>query len=113
MKRKGTVILAVLMIVLLTAALVACDPSGSQGGGGGGSAADTYTEVVTPYYLNVNNPTTNMSKYFVDEFSLDDITYSVVYKVERKNDRTGVVESTSTRQGTEKSTATAIRRLTP
>lgn len=106
MKRKGTVILAVLMIVLLTAALVACDPSGSQGGGGDGSAADTYTEVVTPYYLNVNNPTTNMSKYFVDEFSLDDITYSVVYKVERKNDRTGVVESTSTKQGTEKFTAT-------
>ena len=99
MKRRVTIIIAVLLVLFVATALVACDPSGTQGGTSGGTGTDGTTETVTvtPCYLNVNNPTSNMAKAFVDEFSVDDITYSVVEQVVRKNSLTGEIISTSTR----------------
>ena len=99
MKRRVTIIIAVLLVLFVATALVACDPSGTQGGTSGGTGTDGTTETVTvtPCYLNVNNPTSNMAKAFVDEFSVDDITYSVVEQVVRKNSLTGEIISTTTR----------------
>lgn len=99
MKRRVTIIIAVLLVLFVATALVACDPSGTQGGTSGGTGADGTTETVTvtPCYLNVSNPTSNMAKAFVDEFSVDDITYSVVEQVVRKNSLTGAIISTSIR----------------
>ena len=99
MKRRVTIIIAVLLVLFVATALVACDPSGTQSGtsGGTGTGGTTETVTVTPCYLNVNNPTSNMAKAFVDEFSVDDITYSVVEQVVRKNSLTGEIISTSTR----------------
>lgn len=99
MKRRVTIIIAVLLVLFVATALVACDPSGTQGGTSGGTGTDGTTETVTvtPCYLNVSNPTSNMAKAFVDEFSVDDITYSVVEQVVRKNSLTGAIISTSTR----------------
>lgn len=99
MKRRVTIIIAVLLVLFVATALVACDPSGTQGGTSGGTGTDGTTETVTvtPCYLNVNNPTSNMAKAFVDEFSVDDITYSVVEQVVRKNSLTGEIISTSIR----------------
>lgn len=99
MKRKGTLIIAVLALALIAATLVACDPSGTQSGPSGDGTA-TYTVTEKPAYLNVNNPTSNMAKAFVGDFSVEDITYSVVYNVETKNNLTGEV-STSTRRDEE------------
>ena len=99
MKRRVTIIIAVLLVLFVATALVACDPSGTQGGTSGGTGTDGTTETVTvtPCYLNVNNPTSNMAKAFVDEFSVDDITYSVVEQVVRKNSLTGEIISSSFR----------------
>lgn len=99
MKRRVTIIIAVLLVLFVATALVACDPSGTQGGTSGGTGADGTTETVTvtPCYLNVSNPTSNMAKAFVDEFSVDDITYSVVEQVVRKNSLTGEIISSSFR----------------
>ena len=99
MKRRVTIIIAVLLVLFVATALVACDPSGTQGGTSGGTGTDGTTETVTvtPCYLNVSNPTSNMAKAFVDEFSVDDITYSVVEQVVRKNSLTGEIISSSFR----------------
>lgn len=108
MRRRIFVFLIALVLVALAAtAFVACDPKGQTGTGGLlGEEQETFTEVVTPDYLAVRNPTSQMAQAFPADFSVSDITYRVVYKVETKSDLTGKTVSEAERYG-ELLTATA------
>ena len=108
MRRKIFVFLIALVLVALAAtAFVACDPKGQTGTGGLlGEEQETFTEVVTPMRLVVHNPTNQMAQAFPADFSVSDITYQVVYKVETKSDLTGKTVSEAERYG-ERLTATA------
>lgn len=108
MRRRIFVFLIALVLVALAAtAFVACDPKGQTGTGGLlGEEQETFTEVVTPVRLRVLNPTNQMAQAFPADFSVSDITYQVVYKVETKSDLTGKTVSEAERYG-ERLTATA------
>ena len=108
MRRRIFVFLIALVLVALAAtAFVACDPKGQTGTGGLlGEEQETFTEVVTPDYLKVLNPTTQAAQAFPADFSVADITYQVVYNVETKSDLTGKTVSEAERYG-ELFTATA------
>lgn len=108
MRRRIFVFLIALVLVALVAtAFVACDPKGQTGTGGLlGEEQETFTEVVTPVRLAVLNPTNQMAQAFPADFSVSDITYQVVYKVETKSDLTGKTVSEAERRG-ELLTATA------
>lgn len=108
MRRRIFVFLIALVLVALAAtAFVACDPKGQTGTGGLlGEEQETFTEVVTPVRLRVLNPTNQMAQAFPADFSVADITYQVVYKVETKSDLTGKTVSEAERYG-ELFTATA------
>lgn len=108
MRRRIFVFLIALVLVALAAtAFVACDPKGQTGTGGLlGEEQETFTEVVTPDYLVVLNPTTQAAQAFPADFSVADITYQVVYNVETKSDLTGKTVSAAKRYG-ERLTATA------
>lgn len=108
MRRRIFVFLIALVLVALAAtAFVACDPKGQTGTGGLlGEEQETFTEVVTPLRLKVLNPTNQMVQAFPADFSVSDITYRVVYKVETKSDLTGKTVSEAERDG-ELLTATA------
>lgn len=108
MRRRLFVFLIALVLVALAAtAFVACDPKGQTGTGGLlGEEQETFTEVVTPVRLVVHNPTNQMAQAFPADFSVSDITYQVVYKVETKSDLTGKTVSEAERYG-ERLTATA------
>ncbi len=108
MRRRIFVFLIALVLVALAAtAFVACDPKGQTGTGGLlGEEQETFTEVVTPVRLVVHNPTNQMAQAFPADFSVSDITYQVVYKVETKSDLTGKTVSEAERRG-ELLTATA------
>lgn len=108
MRRRIFVFLIALVLVALAAtAFVACDPKGQTGTGGLlGEEQETFTEVVTPDHLAVRNPTNQMVQAFPADFSVSDITYQVVYKVETKSDLTGKTVSEAERYG-ELLTATA------
>ena len=108
MRRRIFVFLIALVFVALAAtAFVACDPKGQTGTGGLlGEEQETFTEVVTPDHLVVLNPTNQMAQAFPADFSVSDITYQVVYKVETKSDLTGKTVSEAERYG-ELFTATA------
>lgn len=108
MRRRIFVFLIALVLVALAAtAFVACDPKGQTGTGGLlGEEQETFTEVVTPDHLAVRNPTNQMVQAFPADFSVSDITYQVVYKVETKSDLTGKTVSEAERRG-ELLTATA------
>lgn len=108
MRRRIFVFLIALVLVALAAtAFVACDPKGQTGTGGLlGEEQETFTEVVTPVRLRVLNPTNQMVQAFPADFSVADITYQVVYKVETKSDLTGKTVSEAERYG-ELFTATA------
>ena len=108
MRRRIFVFLIALVLVALAAtAFVACDPKGQTGTGGLlGEEQETFTEVVTPVRLRVLNPTNQMAQAFPADFSVSDITYQVVYKVETKSDLTGKTVSEAERYG-ELLTATA------
>lgn len=108
MRRRIFVFLIALVLVALAAtAFVACDPKGQTGTGGLlGEEQETFTEVVTPVRLVVLNPTNQMAQAFPADFSVSDITYQVVYKVETKSDLTGKTVSEAERHG-ELLTATA------
>lgn len=108
MRRRIFVFLIALVLVALAAtAFVACDPKGQTGTGGLlGEEQETFTEVVTPVRLRVLNPTNQMAQAFPADFSVSDITYQVVYKVETKSDLTGKTVSEAERYG-ELFTATA------
>lgn len=108
MRRRIFVFLIALVLVALAAtAFVACDPKGQTGTGGLlGEEQETFTEVVTPDHLAVFNPTNQMVQAFPADFSVSDITYQVVYKVETKSDLTGKTVSEAKRYG-ELLTATA------
>lgn len=108
MRRRIFVFLIALVLVALAAtAFVACDPKGQTGTGGLlGEEQETFTEVVTPLRLAVFNPTAQMVQAFPADFSVSDITYQVVYKVETKSDLTGKTVSEAERRG-ELLTATA------
>ncbi len=108
MRRRIFVFLIALVLVALAAtAFVACDPKGQTGTGGLlGEEQETFTEVVTPDHLAVHNPTNQMAQAFPADFSVSDITYQVVYKVETKSDLTGKTVSEAERYG-ERLTATA------
>lgn len=108
MRRRIFVFLIALVLVALVAtAFVACDPKGQTGTGGLlGEEQETFTEVVTPVRLVVLNPTIQMVQAFPADFSVSDITYQVVYKVETKSDLTGKTVSEAERYG-ELLTATA------
>ena len=108
MRRRIFVFLIALVLVALAAtAFVACDPKGQTGTGGLlGEEQETFTEVVTPDHLAVSNPTIQMAQAFPADFSVSDITYRVVYKVETKSDLTGKTVSEAERYG-ERLTATA------
>ena len=108
MRRRIFVFLIALVLVALAAtAFVACDPKGQTGTGGLlGEEQETFTEVVTPDHLVVHNPTNQMAQAFPADFSVSDITYQVVYKVETKSDLTGKTVSEAERYG-ERLTATA------
>ncbi|HIU99041.1 MAG TPA: leucine-rich repeat protein [Candidatus Limadaptatus stercoripullorum] len=108
MRRRIFVFLIALVLVALAAtAFVACDPKGQTGTGGLlGEEQETFTEVVTPVRLAVLNPTNQMAQAFPADFSVSDITYQVVYKVETKSDLTGKTVSEAERRG-ELLTATA------
>lgn len=108
MRRRIFVFLIALVLVALAAtAFVACDPKGQTGTGGLlGEEQETFTEVVTPDHLAVRNPTNQMVQAFPADFSVADITYQVVYKVETKSDLTGKTVSETERYG-ELLTATA------
>lgn len=108
MRRRIFVFLIALVLVALAAtAFVACDPKGQTGTGGLlGEEQETFTEVVTPVRLRVLNPTNQMAQAFPADFSVADITYQVVYKVETKSDLTGKTVSEAERYG-ERLTATA------
>ena len=108
MRRRIFVFLIALVLVALAAtAFVACDPKGQTGTGGLlGEEQETFTEVVTPDYLKVLNPTTQAAQAFPADFSVADITYQVVYNVETKSDLTGKTVSAAKRYG-ERLTATA------
>ena len=108
MRRRIFVFLIALVLVALVAtAFVACDPKGQTGTGGLlGEEQETFTEVVTPERLKVLNPTNQMAQAFPADFSVSDITYQVVYKVETKSDLTGKTVSEAERYG-ERLTATA------
>ncbi len=108
MRRRIFVFLIALVLVALAAtAFVACDPKGQTGTGGLlGEEQETFTEVVTPVRLAVLNPTNQMAQAFPADFSVSDITYQVVYKVETKSDLTGKTVSEAERYG-ERLTATA------
>lgn len=108
MRRRIFVFLIALVLVALAAtAFVACDPKGQTGTGGLlGEEQETFTEVVTPERLKVLNPTNQMAQAFPADFSVSDITYQVVYKVETKSDLTGKTVSEAERYG-ELFTATA------
>lgn len=108
MRRRIFVFLIALVVVALAAtAFVACDPKGQTGTGGLlGEEQETFTEVVTPVRLAVFNPTNQMAQAFPADFSVSDITYQVVYKVETKSDLTGKTVSEAERYG-ELLTATA------
>ena len=108
MRRRIFVFLIALVLVALAAtAFVACDPKGQTGTGGLlGEEQETFTEVVTPVRLRVLNPTSQMAQAFPADFSVSDITYQVVYKVETKSDLTGKTVSEAERYG-ERLTATA------
>lgn len=108
MRRRIFVFLIALVLVALAAtAFVACDPKGQTGTGGLlGEEQETFTEVVTPVRLVVLNPTNQMVQAFPADFSVSDITYQVVYKVETKSDLTGKTVSEAERYG-ERLTATA------
>lgn len=108
MRRRIFVFLIALVLVALAAtAFVACDPKGQTGTGGLlGEEQETFTEVVTPVRLAVFNPTIQMVQAFPADFSVSDITYQVVYKVETKSDLTGKTVSEAERYG-ERLTATA------
>lgn len=108
MRRRIFVFLIALVLVALAAtAFVACDPKGQTGTGGLlGEEQETFTEVVTPDYLKVLNPTTQAAQAFPADFSVADITYQVVYNVETKSDLTGKTVSEAERYG-ERLTATA------
>ena len=108
MRRRIFVFLIALVLVALAAtAFVACDPKGQTGTGGLlGEEQETFTEVVTPVRLVVLNPTNQMAQAFPADFSVSDITYRVVYKVETKSDLTGKTVSEAERYG-ELFTATA------
>lgn len=108
MRRRIFVFLIALVVVALAAtAFVACDPKGQTGTGGLlGEEQETFTEVVTPDHLAVFNPTNQMAQAFPADFSVSDITYQVVYKVETKSDLTGKTVSEAERYG-ELLTATA------
>ena len=108
MRRRIFVFLIALVLVALAAtAFVACDPKGQTGTGGLlGEEQETFTEVVTPDYLKVLNPTTQTAQAFPADFSVADITYQVVYNVETKSDLTGKTVSAAKRYG-ERLTATA------
>ena len=102
MRRRIFVFLIALVLVALAAtAFVACDPKGQIG-----EEQETFTEVVTPVRLRVLNPTNQMAQAFPADFSVSDITYRVVYKVETKSDLTGKTVSEAERYG-ELFTATA------
>lgn len=102
MRRRIFVFLIALVLVALAAtAFVACDPKGQIG-----EEQETFTEVVTPVRLRVLNPTNQMAQAFPADFSVSDITYQVVYKVETKSDLTGKTVSEAERYG-ELFTATA------
>ena len=96
-----------MLVALAATAFVACDPKGQTGTGGLlGEEQETFTEVVTPVRLVVHNPTNQMAQAFPADFSVSDITYQVVYKVETKSDLTGKTVSEAERYG-ERLTATA------
>ena len=100
-------LIALVLVALVATAFVACDPKGQTGTGGLlGEEQETFTEVVTPVRLVVLNPTNQMAQAFPADFSVSDITYQVVYKVETKSDLTGKTVSEAERYG-ERLTATA------